>query len=228
MLLPTRGRLKKLDESLSSLEATVSSSSNIEVVARVDEDDVQTLDFLRSNPRTFDVSIIVGSRGNGYADLHLMYNAMCARARGRFLFLWNDDAVMKTADWDLELAKHDDGKLCYLRSKVSDSRNRDSFLFPIVHRSYYDTLGHFSLSPHNDTYVHSVFTRLPGTFRGTNIVVDHRALELLQENDQTSVEASSCWPATKADWGSDRVQNGIADDSTKLAELLKQQIPDRV
>lgn len=228
MLLPTRGRLKKLDESLASLEDTVSTSSNVEVVLRVDADDTQTLDFLRTNPRTFDMSIIVGPRGNGYADLHLMYDAMCARARGQFLFLWNDDAVMKTANWDLELAKHDDGKLYYLRSKVTDSRGRDSFLFPIVHRSYYDTLGHFSLSPHNDTYLHSVFNRLSDAFRTTEIVIDHRALELLNSNDQTSLEASQCWPMTKADWGSSKVQNGIADDVAKLTELLKQQIPDGV
>jgi hypothetical protein len=223
LLMPTRGRVDHLQKSLASLQQTVSDPSRIEVLIRIDSDDQDTLSFLHRENRPYRTKALIGNRGNGYADLHLFYNQLCSIAMGRFLFLWNDDATMLSNGWDDEIARHDDGKLCYLRSAVSDSRGRDSYLFPIVHRSYYEALGHYSRSAHNDTYVCSIFQALPGTFRDTNIVVGHSALELIKAGDKTSMEAKQWWPTTKGLWGSPEVQQGLQDDIAKLQDLLKQQ-----
>lgn len=221
VMVPSRGRVELLKRSLESLLNTCDLALNrqVEIIVRVDDDDKETERFLLHNTHLF-TTMITGSRGKGYADLHNMYNEMCRMARGRFLFLWNDDATMLTPGWDLEIAAHTDDKLCYLRSWVADTRGRDQFLFPIVHRSFYDVLGHFSLSAHNDTYIFAALKRWPELFRNTNIVIQHHALET---HDQTSVEAKACWDETKTKWDGPEVQDGLAEDIDRLEWLLKQQ-----
>jgi hypothetical protein len=220
VLLPTRGRVKKLAESLESLERTVTNIADVEVLVRVDIDDPTTFDFLTKQPHKFDLGVIHGPRGNGYADLHLMYNRLCEVSKGRFLFLWNDDATMLTPGWDVEIGRHDDGKPCYVTSKLVDSRGRDNWLFPIVHRTWFEATGHFSMSPHNDTYVYNAFRPFPQLFRPSNVTIQHHALELIKQNDQTSADAQKWWPTTKKDWDSPQVQQALASDIAKLRGLV--------
>lgn len=219
VMLPSRGRVDQLKASLASLEQTVTNAADVEVLVRADDDDRPTIDCLRSVRCKFHVSVVVGPRGNGYADLHLYYNRLCEIAQGRFLFLWNDDALMLTPAWDAELAKHDDGRLCYVKSGLVDSRGRDSYLFPIVHRSYWEALGHFSLSAHNDTYVIEVLKDLPQVFRDSAITVKHVGLELIAAGDKTSMEAKQWWPTTKGMWRQPELLQAIATDNAKLKAL---------
>lgn len=223
VMVPTRNRVPLLEKSLQSLLNTADLELNkqIEITVRHDDDDEATSRFLMNNPQLWS-TVVHGPRGRGYADLHLMYNEMCVLARGRFLFLWNDDAEMLTPGWDLEIARHDDGKPCYLTSKLVDGRGRDEYLFPIVHRSWYDVTGHFSMSPHNDTYVVAAFKPYPQLFRPTEISVKHNALDLIRQGDPTSEEARKWWPTTKAQWGSPEVQQALEADTVKLGELVKQ------
>jgi hypothetical protein len=223
LLLPTRGRVQHLAKSLASLEATVTDPTQIEVLVKVDDDDAQTLRYLQNDWHSFRIAVVNTPRGNGYADLHKYCNMLCEMSQGRFLFLWNDDAEMRTQGWDIEIAQHDDGKLCYLNSRVSDTRGRDSYLFPIVHRSYFEALGRYSMSAHNDTYVYQVFKDFPQLFRQTEIVVHHNALELIAQGDRTSMDAKALWPTTKGLWNGSLVQNSLKEDVAKLAELVKQQ-----
>jgi hypothetical protein len=210
-----------LEKSLRSLIdlADLKLNQDIEIIVKCDDDDVATSRWLESHPELYSV-YTSGPRGNGYADLHLMYNQMCVLSRGKFLFLWNDDAVMLTPGWDLEIAQHDDGKPCYLLNGLVDGRGRDSFLFPIVHRSWYEVTGHYSASPHNDTYIYNAFRPFPQLFRLTNINIQHDALQNL--NDLTSKEAQKWWPVTKKGWDSPEVQNALAEDIKRLGELVKQ------
>jgi hypothetical protein len=217
VLLPTRGRVDKLRSSLDSLENTVMNPENVEVLIKVDDDDIETINYVDSMTRKFRFEKIVGPRGGGYSELHNMYNRLCAHSRGRFLFLWNDDALMLTPCWDVELIQHDDGKLCYVISGVNDVRGTDSFLFPIVHRKWYELTGHFSMSAHNDTYVYQAFSKFPHLFRKSAIIIKHHALELLSNQDKTSVEGRNWWSVTKQLWDSEMVQGPLRQD----IELIK-------
>lgn len=221
VLVPTRNRLELLERSLLSLieKADLRLGQQFEIIVRHDDDDQATRRWLENHPDLWTL-FIHGPRGNGYADLHNMYNEMCMLARGQFLFLWNDDALMITPGWDLEISRHNDGKPCYLRSAINDGRGRDNHLFPIVHRSWYDACGHFSESPHNDTYVYKAFSAYPQLFRDTDIVVRHDALQNL--HDLTSLEAQRWWPTTKQDWDGARVQTALSSDVARLGELVKQ------
>jgi len=147
----------------------------------------------------------VGQRGNGYADLHLMYNELCSHSTGRLLFLWNDDAMMLTPGWDEKLVPFDVGKLCYLNvgvdvgSKAPQSDKGD-LSFPIVHRTYYDVLGHYSPWAHNDTYVYWVLQPFfgHGIHHESGINVRHLIHDYLATGDATSVEGRNMHPQTRA------------------------------
>lgn len=219
VMVPSRGRVQLLERSLLSLRSMAKDPSRVQVVARVDADDRATVEFVNTR-KDLVSNVITAPRGRGYADLHLMYNDMCKLAQGRFLFLWNDDATLVSHDWDEDLARFDDGKICYINSNLNDGRGRDVYLFPIVHRSWYDTTGHFSMSPHNDTYVYNAFCGFPQLFRHSGITIRHDALQLL--HDTTSREAQQWWPTTKSGWNSPEVQNALATDIAKLRELVKQ------
>lgn len=223
-MVPSRGRVAHLAKSIDSLRKLATDPKDFEVLVWVDDDDQPTIDFV-SNPGFVYPSgpttkCLVGPRGRGYADLHTYYNRLCEISSGRFLFLWNDDALMLSTGWDREIAKHDGGQPCYLHSGLRDTRGRDTYLFPIVHRSWYDKMGHFSMSPHNDTYVYNAFAPYPDLFRNTQIVIQHDALQML--HDPTSREAQQWWPTTKKGWDSPEVQSALRSDIAKLGDLMKQ------
>jgi hypothetical protein len=224
VMVPSRGRVAHLAKSIDSLRNLATDPKRFEVLVWADDDDQPTMDFVYSpgfiypsGPLT---KALIGPRGRGYADLHSFYNRLCGIASGRFLFLWNDDAEMTTTGWDAEIAKHDNGKPCYILSGLKDTRGRDNWLFPIVHRSWFDTMGHFSMSPHNDTYIYNAFTPYPHLFRPSQIVIQHNALQML--HDTTSREAQQWWPTTKKGWDSPEVQTALRTDITKLGEMVKQ------
>jgi len=219
VMVPSRNRVPLLQRSLETIAKLAQDTTRVQVIVRTDDDDTGTHDWLRAHPDLVN-TVCVGPRGRGYADLHNMYTDMCQNAQGRFLFLWNDDAEMMTTHWDEEIAKHDNGKPCYLLSGLQDTRGRDSYLFPIVHRSWFEATGRFSASPHNDTYIFHAFKPYPQLFLATGITIKHHALQLL--HDQTSREAQQWWPVTKKGWDSPEVQNALAMDTAKLGQLVKQ------
>jgi hypothetical protein len=209
---------------LNSINDTVNDHNNIEILIKIDDDDTDTIEFIdsyRSNLR-YDIKTVVSNRGNGYADLHLSYDSLCKISSGRFLFLWNDDAKMLTQHWDDELVKHDDNNLYYLQCRAKDYKGLHDGWFPIIHRSYWETLGRYSASAHNDTYINVVTEPfMKDIFRETNIIIEHGALDLISIKDQTSVEAISHWPNTKGIWRDPNFQEVIDKDIEKLRIFLE-------
>ena len=218
MLLPCRGRHEGTRQSLASL-LLASDPSRIEVLVRADDDDPLTAQIMQEQ-WPFQVKTIVGPRGNGYADLHLMYNELAAQARGRFLFLWNNDAVITTQDWDSMLEPFDDGKLRYFHVKVTPD---DQVLsFPIVHRSYQDCLGRYSAWAHNDSYVHAVLQPFfdQGVYQDVGITVHHYINEYLEAKDAPSIEGRAQWSVTRPVRRTSEYQRELASDRAKVAAWL--------
>ena len=218
MLLPCRGRYEGTRQSLESLKLAAD-PSRIEVLVRADEDDVQTVEIMKE-PWPFQVKTFVGPRGRGYADLHHMYNQLAAGAAGKFLFLWNNDAVIMTPSWDQLLVPFDDGKLRYFHVKVTPD---DQILsFPIVHRSYQDCLGRYSAWAHNDSYVHAVLQPFfgQGVYQDVNIHVHHMINDYLAAGDTPSVEGRAQWSVTRPVRRTAAYASDLASDRDKVARWL--------
>lgn len=130
VLIPTRGRVKRLRTLLASYEQTVR-TTHAELVFRVDDDDRDTLDFLLDYGH---LRLVVGPRLKGYQSMPTFFNEMLAASTGDVLMCGNDDMVFRTARWP-EL--------------ILDAANQ-----------YPDGLFNFGVSTHNEAhYPFSVVSR---------------------------------------------------------------------
>lgn len=184
VLLPTRGRPQLLRESIGSLLETCTDPDSFEVLYAFDRDDEAGLEaydhIVWDLPGTH--RPLIFQERHGYTGLHVYVNALAghppapigwAGPNGRWLLLWNDDAVMQTYGWNAEIAKWPDRYVLDLWS----NHEPETCAFPCVPRWWVDRLGHFSLNAHNDTWWQEIGER---TRRLVRVEVDvlHRRFDL--------------------------------------------------
>lgn len=159
VLLPTRKRPEALARSVASLRDNA--TGPVEIIVAVDPDDHQT-------PRDVDFVLLAEER-YGYGQLHRYYEQLAKAAKGKWLFVWNDDAIMETAGWDRIIAAQP------LDRVLKPGTNHDERLnpFPVVPAWMPEVTGRFSMSPHNDTWWEEVNRSLRGDI-GTPIDVTVR------------------------------------------------------
>ena len=99
LFLNSRGRVSQLKKCISAVENMTLKHSEIEFVITADDDDVETVMFLKTlkDRGTFEFKTIVGPR---IKNLHKSINNMALQAKGRYLFVLNDDSEVITKDWD--------------------------------------------------------------------------------------------------------------------------------
>src|SRR5687768_4640555 len=100
VLIPTRHRVERLRTLIDSYEVTTD-DDDCELVFRVDDDDVQTRDFLSKTQHT----VVIGPRHQGYGSMPLFFNEAADRAHGYLLMCGNDDMVFCTFDWPCILSE---------------------------------------------------------------------------------------------------------------------------
>lgn len=96
VLVPTRGRLTRLRTLITSFDATTGNGPEAELVFRVDDDDTDTLNFLRAWGGH---QVVLGPRMRGYASLPNFFNELVGFATGDVLMCGNDDMVFRTPGW---------------------------------------------------------------------------------------------------------------------------------
>lgn len=181
VLLPSRGRPESLAASVDSLRSLAHGSKDIEVLVAADDDDPPTARAARH----LGAQVVVSPRF-GYDRLHIYVNTLARRARGEWLLLWNDDARMLTTGWDQRVTE------C-APAVLWPAHNGSPYLnvFPMVHRSIVEALGHFSLSPHCDSWMQDVAEAV-GIHRHIDVAVLHDRFDLTgAHNDQTWREAQA-------------------------------------
>jgi hypothetical protein len=94
------------------------------------------------------------------------------------MFLWNDDAVMTTQDWDQAIVDHND-QFALLRAETN--HEHPYAIFPIVPRKWVEITGH--LSPHqiNDAWVSQVAWMLD-IVKNIPVMVHHERYDLTGKN----------------------------------------------
>lgn len=181
VLLPTRGRPELLRRSVMSLLDMASTPGRVEILVAVDEDDDATLEMVGELPvHAFEFE------PRGYPRLHEYVNELARQALGDWLFLWNDDAIMRTAGWDDVVANADPAVLHPRDNHPGDYLNT----FPIVPAEWVRRVGHFSLHRANDTWWQEVGARL-GAQVPVPIDVYHDRFDLTGENADETFRATS-------------------------------------
>lgn len=193
MLLPARGRTANLYASVDSVYSLASHPENVEVLVRMDDDDkclqdeqVVLADIAKHVGRDL-VRVEVGPR-LGYARMHEYYNDLAARARGDWLFIWNDDIEMLTEGWDEKIA---DAPLFSVQFPRRDMRDTTDYTLPVVGRPVYESVGHLSLNAYCDAWISDV-----SAFAGTSVIRNDVVFLHHRLDDETLREqagASSEW-----------------------------------
>jgi hypothetical protein len=86
----------------------------------------------------------------GYSRLNEYINTLSKNSDADWIFFWNDDALMESQDWDLEIVKRT-GEFKLLA--VHTHHDHPYSIFPIVPRAWLDLIGHLSLHSMTDAWL---------------------------------------------------------------------------
>lgn len=159
VLLPTRNRIDLVNRSVQSLLDTATNPADIEILVAFDSDDNESQDYFNSdkwqefinsygsNARVFE------TEPWGYSALNKYYNFLAEQSTGRWLLIWNDDALMKSTGWDEHITNNQDfvGML-----HMTCENYRPKFaLFPLINRVWLDVFGYVGENP-VDSWIHHI------------------------------------------------------------------------
>lgn len=220
VLMPTRGRPEMVRESLTSLIERCSDPLlwNMEVLVALDPDD-PSVSATREVIKSLGVStltITVRER-MGYHRLNEYFNLLAKQALGKWLLLWNDDAVMTTHGWDLGITRLPEQVI--VADLWCPPHSPSLCTFPAVRKWAVDELGHFSRhTPHCDTYWQDMARSIPGGIvHVMEAVVRHERHDITgREMDLTRLEALRGY--RQSEFYSPPVQEAIGRDAARLAQ----------
>jgi hypothetical protein len=146
VLLPTRARTNALTDSVTSIVSRAKDISRVQILFGIDTDDEVGLAHFENVIQPFldDHNVAYEAQAfesMGYAGLNRYYNHLGQSADADWLFVWNDDAVMNTQDWDQVIESYT-GQFRLL--KVHTHNEHPYSIFPIVPRAWYNLFGHLS------------------------------------------------------------------------------------
>jgi hypothetical protein len=155
ILLPTRGRTAALSRSLIGLLEKASDLDSIQVLLGLDNDDTVGIQHFQDEiqPKLDSMGVAYTAmtfEPLGYHRLHDYVNTLAKNSSADWMFFWNDDAIMESDNWDLEITKHT-GEFKLLA--VHTHNDHPYSIFPIVPRAWLDVIGHLSLHSMNDAWL---------------------------------------------------------------------------
>lgn len=177
VLIPSRARYPRLVKTIDSVFATAADPRRVEVIIRLDDDDESSLRHLENLVRWPKIDIIVGPRRNGYASLSEFYEECADRARGAWLWVMNDDAIidsankyprldgraypMQTKRWDEMLAELSSADRILIQPELyklggSGYWDCEGGAFPIVSKDCWRRVGHDHIGHPIDTWFDQV------------------------------------------------------------------------
>ena len=190
VLLPTRGRPKPLEQCLRTLMDHAKDPSRVEIMIAFDDDDTESIQHFNQEIQPYldgigaEYTAMQFTR-LGYLRLNEYLNALAAASQGSWLFFWNDDAVMKTQDWD-QIIMDNSSEFALLRAETN--HEHPYAIFPILPRKWIEITGH--LSPHqiNDAWTSQVAWMLD-IVKNIPVMIHHERYDLTGENlDETFKE----------------------------------------
>jgi hypothetical protein len=197
IVLPTRGRTAALDRSLIGLLEKAGDLSSIQLLLGLDNDDSVGIEHFQNSlqPTLEEMGIDYTAMTfdpMGYSRLNEYINVLSKNSDADWIFFWNDDAIMESQDWDLEIEKYT-GQFKLLA--VHTHNDHPYSIFPIVPRAWLDVIGHLSLHSMTDAWlsqiaycvdiyqridVHVIHDRADLT--GNNLDATYKQRELLEGN----------------------------------------------
>ena len=190
VLLPTRKRFDMFVKSVNSLFDTCDNIDNFEILIAMDLDDIDTItqikEFISDKPN---IKLILFKR-QYYRGLHNYYNGLSNESTGTSLLLWNDDALMRSKNWDIEVLKYHE-KFCVLSPMVDTMEKywrTQGVLFPIIPKKWYDLTGSWSEVPACDSWIDVTSKRLKLLVNVESIVISHDRNDITGNNNDITYQ----------------------------------------
>ena len=161
---------------------------------------------------------MISPQNKGYNDIHNFLNELAPLATGNLYFIWNDDALMTTHGWDTLLEPYKQ-QICIIQTNNNHQPHWGiGFEFPLIHKTVYNALGHFSLNPHSDTWLHHIAYICGIEIYLSEIMVIHERIEI--EKNNTKLTYASTEESIQEFWSIDMIKERLEDIKTIL-QLIK-------
>lgn len=183
ILVPTKKRPEQLSRMLESLAATAHEPSQIEAVLGFDEDDQESLAHAHTRKDTwpFTVQVLRVASGSTMGQLN---NACLEASTGYYVMAMNDDVLVRTPGWDVEVRRTLDAQPDGIAlAHVDDGIFGESLCtFPLVSRLFCELAGGLAPAAYRryriDDHIHEVFRLLAylghsRTFYFPDILFEH-------------------------------------------------------
>lgn len=217
ILLPTRKRIKSLEKSVGSLLSYAKHPEKIQPIFGVDDDDLETLEFLKN--KNYQNQTVLKFKRLGYENLHIYNNSLCAYAKGTWIMFFNDDALMKTKHWDEIIEEEKLFKVL----RVKEQTGHPYSIFPIFPYDWFRLLDHISLHGQNDAWISEIAYML-NIMKDVNIKVTHDRADITGNNNDSVFEEriyKEGSPDTPGDLHHKDMWNKRLADASKLAWYLE-------
>lgn len=225
ILLPTRGRTNTLLASIKSLVDTAKNPEHIEILFGLDEDDQLSLDFVKTEIAPFLTEHKIEARANvfkplGFENMHTYVNTLAGHATGDWLFIWNDDCLMTTQNWDEAIEKYT-GQFKLLALK-DNHEGHPYAICPIIPRDWHILIGHISQNPQNDAWLSHIAYMLD-IFQRIDVEFIHDRADITGNNDDNTYQNRKYMegnPSDPKDFGHESAQAARVATAHKLAWFL--------
>jgi hypothetical protein len=217
ILLPTRKRVSQLKKSMDSLLSNAKNPDKIQPLFGVDDDDIETLEFLKTT--NYQNQSVLKFKRLGYQNLHIYNNSLCAYAQGTWVMFFNDDAIMNTKHWDeiIEAEKN------FNVLRVKEQTGHPYSIFPIFPWDWFRLLDHISLHGQNDAWISEIAYMLD-IMKDVNIEVIHDRADITGNNNDSVFKErvyKEGHPDQEGDLHHVKMWNARTADASKLAWYLE-------
>jgi hypothetical protein len=228
VMLPTRARTDALSRSIFSLIDHAAELDKIQFIIGIDDDDTVAYEHFVNviqpnlDRRNITYTAIEFER-LGYEGLNKYYNTLATHADADWLFVWCDDAIMETKDWDVRIAECT-GEFKLL--KVHTHNEHPYSIFPIAPAEWYELTGYLSHHQLIDTEL-SQLAYLLDIMKIIEVDVTHDRVDLTgNNNDDTANKDKKIFegnPSNPYDFHYTTFAIQRQQDVMKLAEYMQKQ-----
>jgi hypothetical protein len=183
----------------------------------VDDDDIDTINFLKST--SYPNQGVLTFKPMGYENIHKYNNTLALYAHGKWLMFFNDDAIMTTQNWDTKIMDRGSN---FRVLRVREQTSHPYAIFPIFPRDWFMLLDHISLHGQNDAWISEIAYSLD-IMRDIDIDIIHDRADITGNNNDETFKArkyNEGNPNDPNDLHSERMQNLKIKDIQKIAWYL--------
>lgn len=233
-VLPSRGEKDPVLKMLDSFERTTNNKKGIEFLIAIDEGNTKIVDIVNKRNYGFNIQFFERPQTDDFTNDY--YNWLADRSVGRNVVAFNDDAWMRTNDWDYKILKTvgQYNRNIYMLDLIDTARikygNRFP-CFPCISRRAFATMG-WLLHPKIPIYpadkvTHDVYRRCDRVIPIMDVLIEH---EHKPETDESKMRMFNLFKNNNT---LKKDENGvpqidIGDDIVKLSKIASSDGPLRL